>query len=152
MKAKQIILEAVSRREMNNKIVADGVAALDQCPSNEHTVWSLVTAANNDHVEMSNTSFDCYGRKTMAWTWVGRDDDGLYADKAVYCFSGTSISSGMWAHGKILSCFSRYEKQRQSMQDYSNYLPSNTRYFSPNELAVMDQIGFALHAYLPVER
>jgi len=179
MKARDIILEALLRendfddefpdntrrklmvpRDVEAAVVAAGLAALDNCPQDDvswrnvkeiHTVWSLPPKDGYAEVEFSN--HDLYGRKKIEWTWVGRDEEGLYADQAIYAKSRTFISQGFWKHGQLYGkTFATYDIARKSRDEYVAYIPKDVKWYSDSERAVLDQIGCALHAYLPAER
>lgn len=160
MKAKQIILEMTSR-EVEQAVVAAGIAALDQCPRDRttngvqpiQTVWIRKEAVANGwkYFEVHFHGPADGNNSIAAYNWVGRDDDGLYADKAVYAVTGTVINGGMWEHGYFInaSMFS-YDAIKNVLGNLQN--KDWSLVYSPAELSVIEQIGYAIHAYLPEDR
>lgn len=160
MKSKQII-ESMQEEQA---VVAAGLAALDQCPVDYTDFGRNIVRIDRVWVRPSKSHFDFYpdrgddlsSRNFRPYTWVGRDDDGLYRADAVYAVT-SSLKSGFlnypstWKHGLVSGEFYSYEEACLRKQRHEEN--SGTRkLFFPVDASITEQIGCALHAYLPEDR
>lgn len=174
-KAKTIILETVDY----DQLVRQGLEAHEQPPQwpNKfdlpsgnfiHEVWVRAWAGNFAYTNKTAQVRD--GVIRPKYTWAGRDDDGLYADQAIYCLSEPSV---WWSEdysnpvpqffGNMASLlgnyrgtymFGRYASIKKHLGKAGKRLVPDGQEGKQllKLLELRDQIGHSIHAYLPENR